>query len=323
MGRGTASSAMDRAPDPGCVSVVVSFLDAERFIEEAIDSVYAQSYPAWELLLVDDGSNDGSTELARAYAVRDPGRVRYLEFPGHENRGASAARNFGLAEARGEFVAFLDADDVWLPQRLGRSVELLRTHPDADMVYGESEYWHSWSGDAALDHDRVQPHGIRADRVVRAPELLIAHLMHAAALPCMNAVTVRRSAALRSGGFVESFRGMHEDQAFLAKFCLGHNVYVADECWDRYRQHRYSLSALAAQHGEVACARRLYLAWLRDFLVMHGMRGSQVWEALRYAERAESLARSGMLARAGRALLRVYARARMIMCSRRVPLGPT
>ena len=304
---------MDRTPDPGVVSVVMNFLDAERFIDEAVESVYAQSFPAWELLLVDDGSTDGSTAIARRYAARDPERVRYLEFPGHENRGASAARNLGIAEARGEFVAFLDADDVWLEDRLKQSVALLQRHQDADMAYGETEYWYSWAGEAAPHADRVQPHWFAADRVVRPPELLIGHLMHTASLPSVSAITLRREAALASGGFLESFPGMHDDQAFLARFCLARGVYVAHECWDRYRQHPGSLSALSAQRGEDARARSLYLAWLREFLDAEEMRGTRVWDALRYAERVSAYQGAGRRMKLMRWVLRARTRLRMAL----------
>src|SRR5690348_3334121 len=93
------------------VSVIIIFWNAEPFLAEAVASVVAQSYPDWELLLVDDGSTDGSTALAQQIVVRDPQRMRYLEHPGHANRGMSATRNLGIAQARGTYLAFLDADD--------------------------------------------------------------------------------------------------------------------------------------------------------------------------------------------------------------------
>src|SRR5512147_1824882 len=100
------------------VSGVIIFWNAERFLQEAIESVLAQTYPSWELLLVDDGSTDGASEIARSYAARHPERIRYLEHPGHRNRGMSASRNLGLQQSRGALVAFLDSDDVWLPEKL-------------------------------------------------------------------------------------------------------------------------------------------------------------------------------------------------------------
>src|SRR5262245_29470593 len=104
------------------VSVIIIFLNAERFIQEAIESVFAQTYKHWELLLVDDGSTDGSTEIGRQYAAHDPEKVRYLEHEAHENRGMSASRNLGIRDARGKHIAFLDADDVWFSNILAEQV---------------------------------------------------------------------------------------------------------------------------------------------------------------------------------------------------------
>lgn len=270
----------------GLVSVVINFLDAERFIEEAIASVYEQSYPSWELLLIDDGSSDGSSRIAMRQAQLDSGRVRYFEHAGHENRGTSASRNLGIMQARGELIAFLDADDVCLPQRLERGAALLRDNPEADMVYGESEYWHSWRTDGGAHPDRVQPQGFVANRVVQAPELLVRYLIHRAAVPCPSSLMARSRALRECGGFIESFRGLHDDQAFLARFCLDREVFVSHECWDRYRQHDASMCARAVRHGEMRAALQAYLAWLREFLEERDVRDMRVWDALRYAELA-------------------------------------
>ena len=95
------------------VSIVVIFLDEERFIEEAIESVIAQIYGNWELLLVDDGSSDGSTEIALRYAERHSGKVRYLEHSGHRNRGMSASRNPGIRQLKG------NTSPSWTPMTYG------------------------------------------------------------------------------------------------------------------------------------------------------------------------------------------------------------
>jgi glycosyltransferase involved in cell wall biosynthesis len=262
------------------VSVVMNFLDEQRFIESAIASVHGQSHDSWELLLVDDGSTDASTGIAKRHAARDPARVRYLEHADHANRGASAARNLGLAAATGELVAFLDADDVWLPNRLERATALFHTHPAADMVYGRTEYWYSWAGDRRGPPDWIQPHGFRANRTVAAPDLLVMYLEAEASLPCMGSLTVRREAALACGGFVDEFRGLYDDQAFLARFCLDHDVFVSEECWDRYRQHADSMCAVAERSDSAVAARQAYFSWLASWLEQRGLRGTRVWDAL-------------------------------------------
>ena len=107
------------------VSAIIIFLNAEKFIEEAIESVFAQTYENWELLLVDDGSTDSSTRIALRYAEQHHDKVRYLEHSGHQNLGMSAARNLGISHAKGAYLAFLDADDVWLPRKLEQQVAIM------------------------------------------------------------------------------------------------------------------------------------------------------------------------------------------------------
>src|SRR5713226_6137053 len=128
------------------VSAIIIFLNEEKFLREAIESVFAQTYDNWELLIVDDGSTDASTKNALQYAEQYPTKVRYLEHEAHQNRGMSASRNLGIRHAKGEYIGFLDADDVWLPHKLQRQVVLLESYPSADMIYGASQYWYSSTG---------------------------------------------------------------------------------------------------------------------------------------------------------------------------------
>jgi glycosyltransferase involved in cell wall biosynthesis len=270
------------------VSAVVIFFNEQRFLGEAIASVYAQTYRDWELLLVDDGSNDSSSETARAYANRDSARVRYLAHPGHANLGEGAARNLGVNAATGEWIAFLDGDDVWLPDRLERGVALALAHPEADMIYGKTVYWHSWDRQSPVP-DRIQPHYFRANRVVPPPELLRRYLSLRAAYPCMGSLLVRRRAFAAIGGFEDSFRGIGQDLVFFAKFCLTRSVYVSDECWDRYRQHAESITARAATPEATRRALRAYLCWLERFIEQQGIRDAELHAALRGAMRRNDL----------------------------------
>src|SRR5262245_30409625 len=123
----------DPASEPK-VSVVMIFFNAERFIGEAIDSILAQTYSSWELMLVDDGSADGSTEIAKSYARRYPAKIVYLEHEQHRNQGMSASRNLGIHYCTGKHIAFLDSDDVWLPHKLERQVAIIESQPETAMV---------------------------------------------------------------------------------------------------------------------------------------------------------------------------------------------
>jgi glycosyltransferase involved in cell wall biosynthesis len=129
--------ALERAvvsPERVRVSVIMPYFNSRRFLDEAVRGVLAQNFRDWELLLIDDGSTDGSAGVARRYADHYPGRVCCLAHPGRINRGANAARNLGIARARGEFIAIHDADDISERQRLGEQVEYLDTHPDVALL---------------------------------------------------------------------------------------------------------------------------------------------------------------------------------------------
>jgi glycosyltransferase involved in cell wall biosynthesis len=276
--------ATEKLPSEGQprVSVVIIFFNEQRFLDAAVASVFAQTFPDWELLLVDDGSSDGSSDIAKGYAARDPARVRYLEHLGHENRGEGAARNLGVQAARCEWVAFLDGDDVWLPNRLERSLALARAHPDADVIYGKTEYWQSWEASGFVKRNRIQPHYFRANRVLRPPDLLVRQLSLRAAYPCMGSLLVRRLAFRAVGGFDESFQGIGQDLVFFAKLGLRHPIYVSDECWDRYRQHSGSMTGAAAQ-ADIQVAQRKYLAWLDRYIEQDGLHDERVQSALHAA----------------------------------------
>src|SRR5215210_6167296 len=127
------------------VSVIVPFLNTGRFIQETIESVFAQTYDNWELLLADDGSTDDSTQIALGIAAQYPGKVRYVEHHGHLNRGASATRNLGIKHAKGDILAFLDSDDVWLQHKLHEQVAILDSHPEVTVLYGNTQHWYSWA----------------------------------------------------------------------------------------------------------------------------------------------------------------------------------
>lgn len=110
------------------ISVIIPVYNGERYLGEAIESVFAQTFEPLELIVIDDGSTDRSGDVAKGF-----GDLRY-EF--QENRGISAARNRGVELARGEFLAFLDADDVWTPDKLNLQMAVVEREPTVDLVFG-------------------------------------------------------------------------------------------------------------------------------------------------------------------------------------------
>ena len=162
------------------VSAVVTAYNYERYLGEALDSALAQDYPAdrLEIIVVDDGSTDGTPDVARRYAAEHPGRIRYIR---QDNSGLAAATTRGLQEARGELITLLDADDTWVTSRTRLLVDALERNPGAGLVYGDMEVIdgdgrtlaRSWLTEAAQTpfRGRVVAHLLRSNFVI-APSLM-------------------------------------------------------------------------------------------------------------------------------------------------------
>ena len=269
------------------VSIITPFLNAEPFLEESIESVLAQTYDTWELHLIDDGSSDGGTAVARRYAAAYPEKIRYHHHEGHRNLGGSRSRNLGISHAKGKYIAFLDADDVYLPHKLEDQILLLESQPDAVMLYAATEYWYGWTGreeDARCDWV-WRNFGVPPGTLVAPPRLLTSFLNGGGTVPCMGSLLVRRDAIERVGGFEDSFLNQYDDQVLYAKLCLESPVFVADGCWDKYRQHPNSSCYIAKQTGEADCARVAYLQWLESYIREKNISDISLWKALRKALR--------------------------------------
>ena len=271
------------------VSIVITFLNAEKFLEEAISSVFEQTYDHWELLLVDDGSTDESTRIAQRHAQECPEKICYLEHDRHENRGASTSRNLGIRSARGEYLAFLDSDDVWFPHKLEQQISIMIAQPEAAIVYGPSQFWYSWTGQALNSQiDYIPKLGVEADTLAGPPKLLTLSLESKAPTPCPSNMLLRSVIVRQVGGFEEKFAGiyqLYEDQAFLAKVYLIGSVFVASECWVRYRQHEDSCVSIVMGAGKKYEAGLFYLSWLEGYIAASGITDSDVWIALRKKQR--------------------------------------
>ena len=251
------------------VSIIIIFFNEEKFLAEAISSVFAQSYTNWEILLVDDGSQDGSTEIAKLSADQYRAKVRYLEHEGHGNRGMSTSRNLGLRHAAGDYVAFLDADDVWLSHKLERQLAVMDSQPEAGMTYGATQLWYSWTGRREdRQRDSLQSITVQPDTLVRPLGLLSLFLARKAITPCPSDVLLRRQIVVDVGGFEDSFRGLYEDQVFFAKVTYESPVFVSGECWSKHRQHANSSCSIWKKTGEYYSAEPnlAFLNWMQKYL---------------------------------------------------------
>lgn len=260
--------------DAPLVSVVIIFLDEERFLAEAIESVLGQSYGSWQLLLVDDGSSDGSTHIARDYAAAHPGRIEYLDHPGHRRLGTGPSRQLGLKRSRGRYLAYLDGDDTWLPDKLEMQVELLEARPERAMTYGSTLVWHEWQARGGGPKDYIKPLGVSPGQEIEPPQLLTVLLADEFTCPGCGSVLLRRQAVCEVGGFEEAFAGQYEDMVLYAKLLLRYPVFVEDAIHSRYRQHEGNSwiddRRRARWYPEwLTPSRGRYLLWVADHLERH------------------------------------------------------
>ncbi len=245
------------------VSVVMPVFNRAEYVVEAIESVLAQTYTHWELILVDDGSTDDSYTIEQGYAAKLPEGIRCITHEGRANRGISASRNLGSSAARGEYVACLDSDDLWVPDKLERQIAIVKAHPTVGMVVGSTKYW--FPGESRLD--RVLLAGGPRDSLIEPPQLFYdMYPMGEGVAPSMNTVLLRKDVVERIGGWEESFRTTYEDQAMLAKVYLSEQVYIASDVGDHYRQHPTSIMRTELVGVRYFRKRYLFLRWLESWM---------------------------------------------------------
>ena len=215
--------------DRPSVSVILPFLDEERFLAGAVASVRAQTDSAWELILVDDGSTDSSATMADELAEGDPGRIRVLRHPGGENRGLPAARNLGLSEARASLVAFIDADDRWETFKLAEQAALLRCDPELAMVCGPTLYRSIGKGEPAT----LTPVLVDAPRRLGTGEFA-EEMVRGTVTPPPPSNVMFRTALLRQAGGVPAGDSLYEDQRTFVAVSLIGPVLVSNQVWSSY-----------------------------------------------------------------------------------------
>ena len=268
--------------DRPTVSAIIVVRNGIPYIGEAIESVMAQAFSAWELLIVDDGSTDGTSGLADRYRAAHPQKLRLLSHPGSQNLGIAASRNLGIAEARGTYVAFLDADDVWLPHKLSEQVELFEKDATLGLVYGRTLIWHEWQADPGR-RDFYYDLGVEPDTRYEPPRLFELLLENRAQSPTTCNAMIRAGLFEAIGRFDPAARGMFEDLSFFGKALATAPAYVSGRTWAKYRQHSSSCTAVSSASGGDEWARlkalgrldRALAAYTPPRRVRHALRVAQ------------------------------------------------
>ncbi len=235
---------MNRLPS---ISIVVPAHNAEQFLGKTLESIRAQSLQDWECIIVNDGSSDGTGEIARRHAEMD-GRFRTLRQP---QRGASAARNHGFTEVHpaSHYVAFMDSDDLWLRDTLAILRDELERHPESPGAHGLAE----------LIDEQDQPHepgrfpefgrcrlGCKGHRIVEWPvtePTTFATLLISNRVFPQGLILMRSAQFARTGGFDESVR-LVEDWDMLLRLSRLGDIRFVDRVILHYRRHLGNISTL-------------------------------------------------------------------------------
>jgi glycosyltransferase involved in cell wall biosynthesis len=252
------------------ISVVIPAYNAARFLPRCLKSVFAQTLQPAEVIVVDDGSTDNTAALAAELGARVIHR---------ENGGLSAARNTGIQNASCAWVALLDADDLWMPDKLERQAACIQS--DTVLVYGGIRFF--------------DDNGIRGVNPAIAPDVARQRLRYCNPIPCTY--IVRREALLQDGGYREDIRACEDWEMLVRLQRMGKFEAVLDPLTDIYL-HADSLSA-----NPDTMLR--YLDLILDTTLLTGLRGFDRW-AWKHRIWAEQLCSAAMIARENRMSNELY-----------------
>lgn len=218
------------------VSVIMPAFNGARYIREAMASVAAQTRGDWELVVIDDGSSDGTAEAASRFAAENPAlSIKVLRQP---NGGAAAARNAGIRAAAGRYLAFLDCDDVWLPHKLETQLPALEKDPEIGLVFSDTGYFgERYDG---------RPPCVLPDFPSGGPDL--AELFSGNCISTLT-VVVRREILEMVGGFDESV-SVGEDYDLWLRIASKSRVVCVRSVVSKYRVHAANMSRVPPESEE-------------------------------------------------------------------------
>lgn len=212
------------------VSVIIPTYNYGKYIEKAIDSVLAQTCRDFEIIVVDDGSTDNTREIIES---KYKNKVRYFY---QENKGAPTARNKGIKESKGEYLAFLDADDWFAPNNLKYKVKVLDSNSDVGWVYSDGYYVNKWGEiiDKASDRFSFCNRKLEGD--------ISSELFSKGNYITMDSVLMRKVCIEKVGGFDESLPALQDYELWL-RISLQYKIKYVDELLCYYTLHSNSISS--------------------------------------------------------------------------------
>ena len=211
------------------ISIIIPVYNAEVFLNESLQSVIAQTYQDWELLIIDDCSTDNSASIIKQYVEQDS-RIRYFKTD-RPSGSPTLPRNIGIEHARGRYIAFLDSDDAWLPNKLERQMAMFEKYKDMAICFS--------------NYEKMAENGERNDRIIKAPErVTYKQLLLGNVIGCLTAVYDTEKV-----GKMYFPNHSHEDYilwlSILKKGYIAQNSGTVSACY-RVREHSVSSNKLKA-----------------------------------------------------------------------------
>lgn len=215
----------DKHVDAPLVSIIMNCFNSDKYLREAIDSVYAQTYTNWEIIFWDNVSTDNSAVIAQSY---QDGRLRY--FRGATNVSLGHARNFAIEKSRGEFIAFLDCDDLWISEKLEKQVPLFLLDKEVGLVYSDTYFFNEDGFQKQLYAKKTPCRGHCF------PDLLNHYLIS------LETAVVRKSALDSLDHWFDANFNMIEEYDLFVRISLDWKIDFAPEVLAKWRVHGDSLS---------------------------------------------------------------------------------
>ncbi len=201
------------------ISVVITAYNGEKFIKEAVDSVLNQTFNDYEIIVVDDGSSDKTQSILKEYK----NKIRYFY---QNNAGTASARNCGIREAKGEYIAFLDQDDIYLPNKIEKCLDYFRLHKECGLVYSDM---------FVADQDGKAIYNWLTTKKYFSEGYIYENLLRECFF-CPSAAVIRRDILVAVGGFDKEIRGT-EDYDLWLRIARHHKIGLVKEPLVKWRSH--------------------------------------------------------------------------------------
>jgi len=240
------------------VSIIIPCFNSGKYLSECIDSILFQDYTDFEIIIVNDCSSDNTLQIARDYAKKDK-RIQITGTSDVQSMGASYARNKGFEISKGEYVVFLDSDDIWLPTSLKRLVNLIEKHSEAGWVIGNCIYFE----DFRYNLNSYQYSKYNFDEgLYQKQELILKFVQNFNQTPSQGAAIIKREVVKKIKGWENEFKMNYTDQAFYFKILCETKTLVTYDYFLLYRYHEESASLKGIKSGEFQKNEKKFFQWL-------------------------------------------------------------